>query len=278
MAKAPKSSANAAPKGPQLLRCFAPIVEALRELGNSGRAGEVTDVVIDRIAIDDDELEATTISGQSRVKNQVGWARFYLVKAGLIDGTQRGVWTLTEAGQSAKLTVSEVTALFKAVHEKFQGVVEADAADEEERVEAVLATDFQTDRDAGHSARAPGGSLRAAVPAALARERIQGGEGHWKSGDGGIDGHGVLEVNLLATFKVLFQCERYSADNKVGPSQVRDVAPTASRLRGRRRARGPSGARRAASSRRRGGRRRRASAGAPSSPSSRSRGAGSTRR
>ena len=41
-----------------------------------------------------------------------------------------------------------------------------------------------------------------------------------KSGDGGIDGHGVLEVNPFVSFRVLFQCKRYAGS--VGSSQVRD--------------------------------------------------------
>ena len=31
-----------------------------------------------------------------------------------------------------------------------------------------------------------------------------------RAGDGGIDGIGILEVNALVSFKVLFQCKRYS--------------------------------------------------------------------
>jgi restriction system protein len=41
-----------------------------------------------------------------------------------------------------------------------------------------------------------------------------------RSGDGGIDGIGVLQVNPLVSFKVLFQCKKYSGS--VVPSQVRD--------------------------------------------------------
>jgi len=40
-----------------------------------------------------------------------------------------------------------------------------------------------------------------------------------KSGDGGIDGIGVLRVNLLS-FQVLFQCKRYQGS--VGASAIRD--------------------------------------------------------
>ena len=31
-----------------------------------------------------------------------------------------------------------------------------------------------------------------------------------RSGDGGIDGYGTLSVNPLVSFKVLFQCKRFS--------------------------------------------------------------------
>jgi restriction system protein len=41
-----------------------------------------------------------------------------------------------------------------------------------------------------------------------------------RSGDGGIDGIGILQVNPLVSFKVLFQCKRYAGS--VTPSQVRD--------------------------------------------------------
>ena len=41
-----------------------------------------------------------------------------------------------------------------------------------------------------------------------------------KSGDGGIDGHGILQVNPFVSFMVLFQCKRYAG--AVSASQVRD--------------------------------------------------------
>jgi len=41
-----------------------------------------------------------------------------------------------------------------------------------------------------------------------------------KSGDGGIDGVGILQVNPFVSFNVLFQCKRYQG--AVTPSQIRD--------------------------------------------------------
>jgi restriction system protein len=41
-----------------------------------------------------------------------------------------------------------------------------------------------------------------------------------KSGDGGIDGHGILQVNAFVSFQVYFQCKRYK--DSVGAPMVRD--------------------------------------------------------
>lgn len=41
-----------------------------------------------------------------------------------------------------------------------------------------------------------------------------------QSNDGGIDGHGILQVNPFVSFTVLFQCKRYIGT--VSASQVRD--------------------------------------------------------
>jgi len=41
-----------------------------------------------------------------------------------------------------------------------------------------------------------------------------------KSGDGGIDGHGLLELNYVVTFRVAYQCKKYSSG--VGAKEIRD--------------------------------------------------------
>lgn len=41
-----------------------------------------------------------------------------------------------------------------------------------------------------------------------------------RSGDGGIDGEGILEINPLLSFKVIFQCKRYQGS--VGSGMIRD--------------------------------------------------------
>ncbi len=90
-------------KGPQFIRFLKPIIEVLRESGGSGTSSEVTDKVIERLNIPEEEQSVILKSGQSRVYNQVHWARMYLVHGGILDSSKRGVWTLTEEGHKTNL-------------------------------------------------------------------------------------------------------------------------------------------------------------------------------
>ncbi len=84
---------------PQFTRYIGPVIAAIRELGGSGRPDEVRAVIARNLKVSDQEQSEPLPSGvQTRFENQVHWARFYLAKAGYIDSSQRGVWTLTEKG------------------------------------------------------------------------------------------------------------------------------------------------------------------------------------
>lgn len=214
-------------KGPTFLRFVAPIVATLKELGDSGTAAEVADKVISDLGITEPQEEETTSNGHPRVRNQIGWARFYLAKAGHLDASRRGVWALTESGRKAKVDPDAIHALFKAVQKQFarKGKAKADASgplpDEDESPEEVEAIDYRVRVLELLRALPPPGFER--ICQRLLRESgFQQVAVTGQSGDGGIDGHGVLEVNPLVTFKVLFQCKRYGQSTSVTPSQVRD--------------------------------------------------------
>lgn len=108
-------------EGPRFVRYFGPVLQALETLGGSGRPSEVRTMIAQRLLVPEQELlEALPSGGQSRFDNQVAWARFYLVKAGYIDASRRGVWSLTEKGRSGLgMTHTEALQLFKEVHATF---------------------------------------------------------------------------------------------------------------------------------------------------------------
>lgn len=215
-------------KGPAFLRFAVPILDTLKELGSSGAPSEVADRVIERCKVTEKEQEETTTNGQSRIRNQIAWARFYLTKAGLLEASRRGVWNLTPAGRAAKLDGDGVLAMFKKVQAQFprKGKVPeaADTAHAEETEEdepEVQPLDYKAELLATLRSLPSGGFER--VCQRLLRESgFQQVTVTGRSGDNGIDGHGVLEINPLVTFRVLFQCKRYGDATSVTPSQVRD--------------------------------------------------------
>ena len=82
-------------KGPQFVRCFAPLLKALHDLGGSARPNEAEDAIAQALKLTQQDRDEEMKSGQSRFSNQVAWAKFYLSKAGLIESSARGVWSLT---------------------------------------------------------------------------------------------------------------------------------------------------------------------------------------
>ncbi|MCA1604392.1 MAG: winged helix-turn-helix domain-containing protein [Acidobacteria bacterium] len=107
-------------QGPKFVSYFWPVIEALKKLGGSARPAEVREEIAAKLGISDAAQAETLQSGFPRFDNQVAWARFYLVKAGTIDSSSRGVWTLTEKGRALTgLSGQQALELFKKVHAQF---------------------------------------------------------------------------------------------------------------------------------------------------------------
>jgi len=78
-------------KGPEFIRFFKPILQILKQSGGSGTTSEVIDRAIELLQIPESEQEVTLKNGQSRIRNQVQWGRLYLVRAGYLESSRRGV-------------------------------------------------------------------------------------------------------------------------------------------------------------------------------------------
>src|ERR1035437_9367770 len=96
-----------------------PLITALRKLGGSARADEVCNSIAETLNLPDSVLDKQLKNGESRYKNQVHWARFYLANTGYLDSSKRGVWALTEKGQSSSaLTVDQLREIIQEVQTK----------------------------------------------------------------------------------------------------------------------------------------------------------------
>lgn len=210
-------------EGAQFVQYFGPLLDALRGLGGSATVDEAVDRVASDLSVPEDILNETLSSGGSRFRNQVAWARFYLVREGFLDSSKRGVWSLTEAGKSTHLTFDQSRKIFLKWVKIFQEErakkgAEAVASDVAEETGAV-SEDYRSIAHALLLDLPPAGferlSQRLLREAGFNHVTVTG-----KSGDGGIDGFGTLQLNPFVSFKVLFQCKRYSSS--VTPSHVRD--------------------------------------------------------
>lgn len=203
-----------------------PLISALKKLGGSARPEEVCNVIAEDLNLSDDTLEERLKNGISRYENQVHWARYYLAQTGHIDSSRRGVWGLTEKGQNVQhLSEEQLRQIIKEVQAKSvrQPPSEIPPAKKEEIEDA-----GPPGTDVGNYREELLAIMKSLPPSGFERlcQRLLREAGFEKvivtgrSGDGGIDGNGVLQLNPFVSFQVLFQCKRY--DGSVGAHQIRD--------------------------------------------------------
>ena len=208
-------------KGPEFLKYIKPVLTTLQENGGAGNSSSVVEQVIEKLGISDEELGETTSNGQSRIRNQIQWARFYLFKADLIDNSQRGIWRLSNVGLEKNLSDNDVYLLFKGVQENVKKLpvvipkktelkFEEDTTEDEEhslgllnRIQSMPASGFEKL------------CKRLLTEIGINDITIKGG-----SGDQGIDGKGLVKLNDVVSLNIVFQCKRYK--ETVSPHHVRD--------------------------------------------------------
>ena len=214
-------------QGAQFLNHFGPLLDALRELGGSATPEEATDKVAELSRATETQLNELLPSGGPRFKNQVAWARFYLKREGLLESSKRGIWSLTDKGAKTHLTLADAQEIFKrqvqvdAAKRKQRRTPseEVEIAEPPDEVETTAAGDYRG-RLIEIMATLPFAGFERLCQRLLREAGFQQVTVTGRSGDNGIDGEGILEVNPFVTFKVLFQCKRYKGS--VGAPVIRD--------------------------------------------------------
>lgn len=198
--------------GSQFAQYINPLLVVLKDLGGSARSSEAKAAVADHLQLPEEVVEDRLESGSSRLDNQVSWARYYLVRAGYIDSSRRGVWALTEKGRNVgALSDEEIKGLVQDVVAKWGRRAKQTAElvkDGSEPPSDEAPDDYRSRLLALLKDLPPAGFERLCQrllrEAGFEQVTVTG-----RSGDGGIDGIGVLELNAFVSFKVLFQCKRY---------------------------------------------------------------------
>lgn len=208
---------------------FGPLLDALRELGGSATPKEAVDAVARICKVPQSQRDEVLKTGMERFANQVYWARQYLVWAGLIENGRRGVWSLTQRGLATHLNAAQSLDLFVLEHQKHARTRKKESPEKTAKAETTPEPEDseQSDEDqefarfiAVLQSLSPGGferlCLRLLRVAGFDRLEVTG-----RANDGGVDGVGVLQVNDLVSFNVVFQCKKWAS--AVPPKEIRDL-------------------------------------------------------
>ncbi len=204
-----------------------PTLQALIQVGGSGRNEEINDAVIEIERFTEAQQKILHGKGpQTEIVYRLAWARTYLRAVDAIENSTRGVWAITDYGRSLmKKDMTTIPKRVKAMSKKSPLLPDSKVQEVEtltgHTVQQLNSTVFEEWRDYLLE------TLLTSSPSAFERlcQRVLRESGFTKvdvtgrSGDGGIDGIGVLRISLLS-FQVFFQCKRYKGS--VGAEQVRN--------------------------------------------------------
>jgi restriction system protein len=212
------------------------------------RIGSVVEELADQQNLGPEERNELLPSGKQTVfSNRVHWAKSYLNKAGLVELTRRGHFTITDRGRSVlESRPAHIDNRFLMQFEEFRQFRERSNAQAEETTES-------SSHPLPHQRQTPDEVMRSAhqqIETALAQEILErvrnappdfferlivnlllsmgyggsradrSGRTLGRSGDGGVDG--VIDQDALGLDRVYIQAKRYAEGNNIGPGAIRD--------------------------------------------------------
>jgi len=175
----------------------------------------VKEWILKNLRLPEEYMNAVHKGGESKFGNDVDWARFYLVRAGYLDSSKRGVWSLTDLGRSEKIDAAKATLLIRNVDNRERAEPPAEAPPV-----AARTSETYVERALRTIKLLPPRGFEDLCQRLLRESGFEEVHVTGRSGDGGIDGQGILKLNSFVSFRVLFQCKRYR--DAVTPSIVRD--------------------------------------------------------
>ncbi|MDT0295026.1 restriction endonuclease [Mesonia ostreae] len=193
-------------------------------MGGSGSIDEINEEVYKVAGYNEEILEIPQDENgvQTKVEYRLAWAGTYLKKFGILDNSSRGVWALVDneiepnklnsdkivkfVREKTRKSKTDKPTSSKLKNEEVEDEIE-DKIDWKENLISVLLT---------------------IDPSAFERlcQRLLRESGFFqvevtgKSGDGGIDGKGIVRINGFLSFHVFFQSKRYKGS--VSSGDVRD--------------------------------------------------------
>ena len=202
------------------------LFQAMKESGGSGTIREIDDKTIEILKLPMGVQEIMHgNSGKTEVEYRLAWTKTYMKKVGILENSSRGVWSLTAKGREIETInpeevvqkVREMTFLkIKNVHNinTEDGNLENDGVDTPDEIqswrEKLKNILLNLEPDAFERL-----TQRLLRESGFTQVKVTG-----KIGDGGIDGMGIVKLNGIISFHMLFQYKRYTGT--VSSGEIRD--------------------------------------------------------
>ena len=214
---------------------------------------EATERLSTEFHLTDEERNALLPSKrQTIIKNRVGWAKTYLVKAGLLQATKRAHFTITDVGKSIlDKNVSCINIKFLQQYPEFRKFHQGNDdncdfdsihnnLDENLTPEEIIHNSLdQIEETLGDEILNKILSLnpeffenlvvKLLVAMGYGGSFEEAGRALGKSGDGGVDG--VIDQDILGLDRIYVQAKRYTEGNNVGSSAIRDFFGSLDRVK-----------------------------------------------
>jgi restriction system protein len=195
-----------------------PVLMAIRALGGSATNDELLEKVIELEQIPDVVQNVMHTEHQTKLGYRLAWAKTYLGKAGALENPTHGVWAITESGNAlTPEKVTQIPAEVRKLYKEEKGKKPKDHKEPEDLSPELK--DWKDELLAVLTSQLKPDAFERLAQRILRESGFVKVEVTGRSGDGGVDGVGVLRLALLS-FQVYFQCKKYKGS--VSPSAVRD--------------------------------------------------------
>jgi len=197
------------------------LLAAMHELGGSGSIDEISAQVTESLDLPEEVLAILhnpEKSSLTEVEYQLAWARTYLKKYGILDNSSRGVWVIVP--EKRDITEVDPQQVVKTVREMTRKEREVQPSDPESEEELPDDESWRTKLHHVLTQELTPDAFERLVKRMLRESGFVQVEVTGRSGDGGIDGKGIVRVGGLLSFHVLFQCKKYQGSVSAGA--VRD--------------------------------------------------------
>ena len=230
---------------PQYHELFNDVIHAMKRLGGSASLYELDEEVIKNRNLSEDEIAQIHGDGKSEIQYRLAWTRTYLKIYGILENTVRKIWVLTTLGKNTENVDPQVVIRY------VRSLRKLPKSDNTESLEIVIPTANES-IITRHSNELDNDLPSLIEPEQLVNEielnwreellqllyaiqpdgferlcqRILRESGFvevtvtGRSGDGGIDGVGIIRMGGLLNFPVIFQCKRYKGS--VGSPDIRN--------------------------------------------------------